>query len=99
MDALRGPRRGLIDLEERPAEQLGGDDALGDPRPSQVEEGLRRHVAGHPHGVLEVVVVVAAVAADGESVGERLPRTARPADSLLVVEPLRRHVAHQDGLQ
>ena len=50
-------------------------------------------------GVLEVVVVVAAVAADGERVGERLPRTAGAADSLLVVEPLRRHVAHQDGLQ
>ena len=50
-------------------------------------------------GVVEVEVVVGAVAAQGDAVGERLALAAGAADALLVVEALRRHVRHHHGAQ
>ena len=50
-------------------------------------------------GLAEIVEVVALCPADSENERVRLAPPARTADSLLVVEPLRRHVGLENGLQ
>jgi hypothetical protein len=63
------------------------------------EERRLRPVARNPLGVLVVKLVVTSAAAQRNRERERLASTPGPADTLLVVEPHRRHVREHDCLQ
>src|SRR5262245_52210411 len=49
--------------------------------------------------MVEVVVVVRAVSTESDRVGKGLAESASATHALLVVEALRRHVRHHDGLK
>ncbi|MNT05076.1 hypothetical protein D3C72_1396810 [compost metagenome] len=99
MDAVRGARGRGGKRGEALSQALGGRDALDDLAAREVELGLGRHVARHPLGVVEVVVVVRCAARHRDRIGEGLAGPAGATDALLVVEALGRHVGHHHELQ
>src|SRR5207245_4424503 len=63
------------------------------------QERGRRRVPGNLLGVPKVMEIVALAPADGDDHREGLASSTRTADSLLVVETLRRHVCLENGLE
>ena len=100
--AVRAPRRSLGRAGEGrkcPPEQLGRNNPLDDLGLPKVEIRLRGRVACDALWVVVVKVIVGATATQRECVGKGLASAARPANPLLVVEPLRRHVRHHHKLE
>ena len=99
MYAVAALRREQTERRERLPQDLLREHALENGLAAHVDVRLRRRVRRDPIRPLEVVVVVAAPAAERERDRQTGAAPPRAADALLVVEAHRRHVRHHDGEQ